>query len=144
MYYINWTATKWYSWKKWKEIRWTILLKPLNDIPNFKSFPSRLKTKIISHLLWLHKNYFYYETEIITSSQQRPTKGVTYCHSFCSRFAACFIVINVTVSFDPWHKLQFVAFSQSEPVLCGSFLDSLSPLFKECRLSVITRPWWAS
>ena len=28
-------------------------------------------------------------------------------------------------------------------VICPSFLDSLSPLFKECRLSVIT-PWWAS
>jgi hypothetical protein len=34
-------------------------------------------------------------------------------------------------------------FFQSEAVVCLSFLDSLSPLFKECRLSAIT-PWWAS
>jgi hypothetical protein len=39
------------------------------------------------------------------------------------------------------HNLSL--FPQSEAVVCRSFLDSLSPLFKECRLSVIT-PWWAS
>jgi hypothetical protein len=33
----------------------------------------------------------------------RPTKGVTQVayHSFCSCFVACFIVINVAVTFDP-------------------------------------------
>ncbi len=75
----------------------------------------------------------------------RPTKGVTQvaCHSFCSWFVSCFIVINVAVTFNPQHKLQFVTFSQSEVVVCRYFLDSLSPLFNECRLLVIT-PWWAS
>ncbi len=75
----------------------------------------------------------------------RPSKGVTQvaCHSFCSCFVSCFIVVNVAVTFNPQHKSQFVAFFQSEVVVCRYFLDSLSPLFKECRLLVIT-PWWAS
>ena len=75
----------------------------------------------------------------------RPSKGVTQvaCHSFCSCFVSCFIVVNVAVTFNPQYKLHFVAFSQSEVVVCCYFLDSLSPLFKERRLLVIT-PWWAS
>ena len=84
-------------------------------------------------------------TVLIWDEVSRPTKGVTQvaCHSFCSCFVFCFIVVNVAVTFNPQRKSQFVAFSRSKVVVCRYFLDSLSPLFKECRLSVIT-PWWAS
>jgi hypothetical protein len=78
----------------------------------------------------------------------RSTKGVNQvaCHSFCSCFVAnCFIVINVAVTFDQYNTncnlLLFLA--QSEAVIYRSFLDSLSPFFKECCLSATT-PCWAS
>ena len=65
----------------------------------------------------------------------RPTKGVSVTYGYRS-LVTNFVAALSLVS-------QFVAFSQSVAVVCRSFLDSLSPLFKECHLSVIT-PWWAS
>ena len=66
----------------------------------------------------------------------RPTKQVNQvaCHSFCSCFVTCFIVINVAVTFDPNDpNRNLLLFPQSEAVVCRSFLDSRFKEYVACR-----------
>jgi hypothetical protein len=114
-------------------------------MPNSSSCLRRCAMFVISFLnvlTWKHDTFFFGQEEAFMvliilfpifqmqalsmcmpdCNCMRPTKGVTQvaCHSFCSRFAACFIVINVAVTFDPINtncnlslfpsqKLSFVA-----------------------------------